>query len=134
MSVQELCAGQIRLIKMSPSRISELRPGAQVFVLSAMSAQRKILGQFYNVKSVQADAVGIICTDRQFRFKLLNAEFISLVSVVAFAPGLAPSSGGSVGLRRYALIDTMIFIMCAITFAISNDAFKQGAPNMRYFN
>ena len=42
---------------MSSSRISDLRPGSQVFVLSALSAQRKILGQFHNVKSVQADTV-----------------------------------------------------------------------------
>ena len=105
MSVQELVSGQVRLIKISPSRIGELRPGAQVFVLSAMSAQRKILGQFHNVKSVQADAVGNIRTYRQFRIELRNAVFICLLSVIAFAPGLALSSGGLVGRRRQVLFE-----------------------------
>ncbi len=57
MSMQELVSGQLRLVKVNSSRISDLRPGSQVFVLSALSAQRKILGQFHNVKSVQADTV-----------------------------------------------------------------------------
>jgi len=58
MSKQDLVSGQLRLVKVSPSRISDLRPGTQVFVLSALSRERKILGQFHNVKAVQADAVG----------------------------------------------------------------------------
>jgi hypothetical protein len=57
MPMQELISGQLRLTKLSSSRISDLRPGSQVFALSALSAQRKILGQFHNVKSVQADTV-----------------------------------------------------------------------------
>jgi hypothetical protein len=55
--MQELVSGQLRLTKLNSSRISDLRPGTQVFALSALSAQRKILGQFHNVKSVQADTV-----------------------------------------------------------------------------
>jgi hypothetical protein len=58
MSVQDLVSGQLRLLKVSSSRISELRPGTEVFLLSAVSAQRKICGQFHHVKSVTADVVG----------------------------------------------------------------------------
>lgn len=99
MSTQDLVSGQLRLVKVNPSRISELRPGNPVFVLSALSRERKILGQFHNVKAVQADAVGkrskIGRRGCQSCYDVLNSR-----AGVAFAPGFAPASGRPGSFRR----------------------------------
>ena len=88
-----MVSGHWRLVKANHSRISELRPGAPVFVLSALSAQRKILGQFHNIKSVSADTV----------IEYLHSAFLSLCNShlgFAFAPRLALDSGRPIGFRR----------------------------------
>ncbi len=87
MSVQDLVSGQLRLIKVGYSRISELRPGTQVFVLQAVSAQRKISGQFHIVKSAQADAVGSIEAFIQSGF-ILNHYIDFVHQVVLSRPDL----------------------------------------------
>ncbi len=94
MSMQELVSGQLRLVKVNSSRISDLRQGSQVFVLSALSAQRKILGQFHNVKSVQADTVLNLNTSAPpSSMKYLFMTF----AVVTLAPGHAHNPGRTIG-------------------------------------
>jgi hypothetical protein len=94
MSMQELISGQLRLVKVNSSRISDLRPGSQVFVLSALSAQRKILGQFHNVKSVQADTVmnlNIPAPPSSMKYPFI------IFAVVTLAPGHAHKPGRPIG-------------------------------------
>ena len=116
MSIQDLVSGQVRLIKVSSSRISELLPGCQVFVLSAVSAQRKILGQFHVVKSVQADMVTNTSTSCFVGIRNCSNLHLHPASGGTFPPGIAPIPGRSLGDRRRVMIAFFVlhhFCKCA---------------------
>ena len=130
MSKQDLVSGQLRLVKVSPSRISDLRPGTQVFVLSALSRERKILGQFHNVKAVQADAVG-----KRSTLSIATVIPAMLYSIpeagVAFAPGFAPASGRPDSFRRQVSIASHATV--GMSFEVSYNAVQQAAPSSPCF-